>query len=271
VLAGFPPAGAQEEPRDPDDYPEYDALNVAFSAYMGSGVYLAGGRSAWVLRVPASVRLRPEEERRVGVRFRITTTLGFFDFKPSDIVEGVLPEQLGTATLLPGVSFPIEVAPGWRLEPFIDFGAGWVTEQRGATPILGSGVHSRAEFPAGHSKWILWGRLVYAREFTTGDSTADDDFVILEINPEYRIPVSTFGGTRVDVGISGSVEWYLNDLIILGPDGEDLTLGKRWEIGITFGTVEQLRFWKITAPRVGLGYRWGDLAGGVRFIFSFRY
>jgi len=271
ILTGVATARAQTDPVDPEDIPEFDPLNVAFAAYVGSGVYVAGDSTAWVIRVPASVRLRKEEENAFGVRFRITTTLGFFNFKPTDIFEGVIPERIGTVTILPGVSFPIKLTEKWRIEPFIDFGAGWLTEQRGATPIFGSGVYSRAEFPTRRSKVILWNRLIYAREFTTGDSVADDDFLLFEVEPEYRIPVATIRKHKVDIGIFLSGEWYINKLIILEPLGENLELGNRWEVGFTFGTVERLRFWKITAPRLGLGYRWGDLANGYRFIFSFRY
>jgi hypothetical protein len=271
ILAGVAPAAAQTEPVDPEEIPEFDPLNVAFASYVGSGIYVVGDNTAWVLRIPASAGLRREDENAFGVRFRVTTTLAFFNFRPTDILEGIIPERIGAVTILPGVSFPIKLTEKWRIEPFLDFGAGWLTDQRGATPIFGSGVYSRAEFPTKRSKVILWNRLIYAREFTTGDSVADDDFLLFEVEPEYRIPVVAIKKRRVDIGIFLSGEWYLNKLVILEPLGEDLELGNRWEFGFTFGTVERLRFWKITAPRLGLGYRWGDLANGIRFIFSFRY
>ena len=257
---------------NPDEIPEFDPINAAFSAYIGGGIYLINGRSVWIVRFPASFNIRDKDEHPFGVKFRVTTNLGFFDFKPDDVIEGIIPESVGSASVIPGVGFPINVTKNWWLEPFLDFGAGWNSEESGAIPILGTGSYSRAEFKTKKSKVILWNRLIYARAFEIDQEPApDDDFILFETTPEYRLPFAQIKKHGIDTGIYLSNEWYIGRLFVRRPDGQTFDIRVRWEVGVTFGTVEELRFWKIKVPRLGIGYRWGDLGEGIRFVFTFRY
>ncbi|MDX1389840.1 MAG: hypothetical protein R3344_11660, partial [Acidobacteriota bacterium] len=198
--------------------------------------------------------------------------LGFFNYKPQDIIEGILPEQVGSVSVLPGVGFRMNLTDNWRLEPFLDLGAGWSSEENGAIPILGTGAYSRAEFPTKRSKIILWNRLVYARAFTIDQQPApDDDFILFETTPEYRLPFAQIKKHGIDTGVYISNEAYIGRVFVRRPGGRTVDLRWRWEAGFTFGTVEPHRFWKIPVPRVGLGYRWGDLGEGIRVLMSFSY
>ncbi|MDX1390179.1 MAG: hypothetical protein R3344_13380 [Acidobacteriota bacterium] len=269
AVSGVDPSWAQE---DPDEVPEFDPVNAAFSSYIGGGIYYIHGRTVWIVRFPASFGIRDEDEKPFGIRFRLTTNLGFFDFKPNDVIEGIVPEKVGSASLLPGVGFPINVTRSWQLEPFLDLGAGWNSEESGAIPILGAGAYSRAEFKTRKSKIILWNRLVYARAFTIDQEPApDDDFILFETTPEYRLPFAQIKKHGIDTGVYVSNEAYIGRVFVRRPDGTTVDLRWRWEVGFTFGTVEETRFWKIKVPRLGLGYRWGDLGEGIRFLFTFRY
>jgi hypothetical protein len=49
-----------------------------------------------------------------------------------------------------------------------------------------------------------------------------------------------------------------------GASGSDAQM----EIGVTFGTIEPLRIWRIPLPRVGLGYRFGDELSVFRFVLG---
>ena len=63
--------------------PEAAPLNHAHAIYLGSGLYLAGGRSVFVLRLAPRVTLRPDTEDGVGIRLRLNGTVGLYDFRPS--------------------------------------------------------------------------------------------------------------------------------------------------------------------------------------------
>ena len=61
-----------------------------------------------------------------------------------------------------------------------------------------------------------------------------------------------------------------------GPDGhredrDPLTIKYTNEIGFTFGTTPKIKLWIVKLPRIGVGYRWGSNARGVRLNFGFPF
>jgi hypothetical protein len=68
----------------------------------------------------------------------------------------------------------------------------------------------------------------------------------------------------------------LNDYYVDQPDGpvDSARQGgssMQFEIGLTLGTTETLRVWRIPLPRVGIGYRFGGDLSVVRIVFGTPY
>lgn len=251
--------------------PEHDPLNHAFAVYIGSGLYVAGGRSVFVVRVAPRTTLRSEEKHGFGIRLRINATFGFYDLKPEDFLNFELPDRIGTFALVPGVEFPIELYDNWTLMPFIDAGAATDTEFHDMTMVVGAGTRSRAEFHDNRHSYVLWNIFVYANNIDD-DQYDRQDYTVFRTDFEMRKLVKFKMFKRdLDLGLLVKSDWFFDTVIIDVPLGEPVKIRKRFELGFTIGSTQKYVFKKLlTAPRFGMTYITGDGLSGVRFALRFR-
>ncbi|HXV75298.1 MAG TPA: hypothetical protein VD788_03195 [Candidatus Polarisedimenticolaceae bacterium] len=251
--------------------PEADPLNHAYAVYLGSGLYVTGDRTVFVMRVAPTVRLRSEEEHPFGIRLRFATTLGFYDLTSNDLAEFDI-NQLGTFAFIPGVEFPIRMSDKWTLSPFIDFGPATDTSFHDVTLVVGIGLRSRAEFPTKRHLHLLWNQFIYARNSQTGVRASTDDYTVFRTDYELRGIVSYRLGQRAfDLGLLARSELFFDSVIVDLPLGEPVSTNDRWEIGFTTGSTRKWKhFNMVTSPRIGISYRFGDGASGVRLTVRFR-
>ncbi len=259
------PARAQGDPEN-----EFDPINYAFAAYLGSGIYSSSGRTVYIFRIPATVTVRKQDEEKFGIKARISTTLGFYDFEPADIPGSGLPDSIGTVSILPGVLFDIPIYDNWRFSPFADFGVARDNETDQKAYVFGTGVRSRAQFPWKIRTTVLWNELLYARNISN-DETPNNDFLRFQTKYEVRHPVGQVQGHDTSVGPYIQNELYFGDLLVNQPGGGEIDLRTRWEVGLTYGTTERSRLWIFTLPRIGLGYRFGQDVSSLVVKFSFSY
>jgi hypothetical protein len=266
LLAGVThPARADDE-----DVPEVRPFNYAFASYVGGGFYAQNGRTLWIVPIPVGFDLRSEDEHFLGIRLTLKLTLGFFDFKPQDLVDFEIPDRIGTVSLLPGVEFPMRVTKNWLLTPFGDIGAAADTEHEQITWVAGLGAHSRAEFHWKRQKFLLWNRLVYARDFANSQEPAED-FLLFETIFEPRVPLGAIRGNPTDVGLFLLADSFFYPVIVPRTDGGESEILRRYEIGITYGSAEPTKLWIFPVPRIGLSWRFGQDANGIRFILTYAY
>jgi len=266
LLVGGMPVRAQNSA-------EQDPLNHAFAVYLGSGIYVSNGNQVYVFRIAPKIRIRNENEHAFGVRFRINATLGFYNFDPKDLIDLEFPDRASTYAIVPGVDFPIKIYESWTLYPFVDFGPAIDDIAREVTLVFGVGSLSRAEFHDDHFTYVLWNELIYAAN-KEDDQFPTDDFSVFRTQLDVRELVKFRALQRqFDLGILFGNELYFNRLIVQAPDGETFEVKDRWEIGFTVGASEPWKPLKklVKAPRLGVGYRFGDGPNGVRFILRFRY
>ena len=253
--------------------PEADPLNHAYAVYMGSGLYVSSERSVFVFRVAPRFKLRSAENHPFGIGLRVNSTFGFYDLDRSDLANlQDVPEQLGTFALVPGVEFPILMQKSWTLVPFIDAGIATDTEIHEETFILGTGLRSRAELHDPRHTYLLWNEFVYARNSST-DVSPTDDYTLFRTDFEMRELVRYHLGERpFDLGVAAELHFFFDTVLVDIPLGDPVTIRYRWELGLTTGST---RPWKplqklITAPRLGIGYRWGDGDSSIRITIRFR-
>jgi hypothetical protein len=267
LFAVFAPAGTEAQAP-----PEADPLNHAYSLYMGGGLYLSGGRTVFVVRVAPRIRLRSEKEHAFGVRLRLAATLGFYDVNPGDFA-GLRINQIGTIAFVPGVEFPIQVTPEWTLAPFLDVGPAMDSAFSDVVWVVGTGFRSRAEFPTKNHLHLLWNQLIYARNSSTDVRSATDDYTVLRTEYEMRGIVDYRLGKRsFDLGLLARSEFFFDSVLVDLPLGDPVSVRDRWEIGFTTGSTRPWKHFKkmVTAPRLGITYRFGEGNSGIRFTVRFR-
>jgi hypothetical protein len=250
---------------------EFDPRNFAHASFLGSGFYFVGDRQIYILRIKGSLNLRSEEEHPWGLRVTFRPTLGFYDFNPTDRTDFGLPDELGSLSFLPGLEFRVPVKSNWRLDPFLEAGPAMEFDTDTVTWIYGLGVKSRAEFPTGNGRLLLWNTLLWAGNMES-DVSPRDDFMVFDTTFEWRRPIGwTLFGYPTDIGPLVKAELYIDSLLVAPPQGLPIEINHRYEIGATWGPTERSKIWKMTIPRIGLSYRFGNGRGGVRFVLTSKF
>jgi hypothetical protein len=260
AIATATPAHAQELlTRD-----EQNVANFAFATQLGSGVYSVSGRTLQIYRLPFSQELKPRDDSSFGVVLTLPVTFGFYDFELQDVADGDIPTDVDTVSFVPGLTLVFEVHPGWNLEPYAEAGLSRARDQADATVYAG-GLVSLYEFDGKGFDWQLRNDLAYAGIDIDGP-TGSDHFTRFQTVLTARRP---FGpGSTVDYLL-----YALNDYYLDQPDGpidsaERGSGSLQYEIGLTLGTTETRRIWRIPLPRVGIGYRFGSDLDVFRIVFG---
>lgn len=247
---------------------EASHLNYAFAVYLGSGIYNVDGRTIQIYRIPISYTIRRIEDRAWGMRVRVPLTFGFFDFKPSDVIDTGLPDDIGTISLVPELQIPVRVRKNWWLTPVAGFGAGKDFSGGELSYIYLGGLKSLAQFPRPKRKYSLWNELIYVGHTVSGEDP-NEDFTMLESGLDIRWPVKlTFRGQATDLGVFLANYLYFEPTDYFLSEDRSFEVGSQYEVGMTFGTVERYKLWRIPVPRIGLSYRFGDGVQAVRLLLG---
>ncbi|MCP3982589.1 MAG: hypothetical protein GY716_25135 [bacterium] len=250
---------------------ELDPKNFAHASFLGSGIYSVDGRLIYIIRIKAALRVRSEDVKRWGLRATLRPTLGFYDFKTGDEDKFGLPSSIGSLSLLPGLEFRVPIRDNWRLDPFVEGGPAWEFDGNSVTWIYGFGIKSRAEFSWLGGKLLLFNTLLWAGN-RESDIAPRDDFAVLETKVDWRFPIrGSFFGHPTSLGPFGRSEAYFDALAIDPPDGAGIEIERRYEIGLTWGTRERAKKWKIPIPRLGASYRFGEGAETYRIVLTSRF
>ncbi len=262
MLAAIRPGEAQE----PLSASERQEFNYAFATQIGSGIYEISGRTLQVYRLPVSMSFPQPEGAERGWRLTLPMTFGFFDLHAEDIFDGGLQENIATFSLVPGVEFLVPVRDRWLLKPFAEAGYVWDRSGEADAAIYSAGLMSRVDFEAGGFDMVLGNGLTWA--FVDPVSpTERDDMVGLE---GAFAASHLFGkGDREQA----DYEPYLAARVFFGGVEQPLPGGGsnllvEYEVGMTFGSREPVRFWGIPLPRLGLGYVFGPGLSSLRIVFG---
>lgn len=241
------------------------SVNYVFATDLGSGVYDLDGRTLQIYQYTWRKPLREATDDRLGARFDLPVTLGFFDFDPVDVLDQGLPTRVDSFSVVPGITFDHLMPNDWHLMPYL-----------------------RAGFSAASSSvdgW-LYGvgvRLQRRREYGEWSALVRSELALAGVDYRADIPNDRFVRTRQAFDFTRGLGWRIRgrevelglyaiaDLIADPPtvpvvDGREEPL--QAELGFTFATRARFRIWKFDAPRLGFGYRFaGDLSGW-RFVIG---
>ena len=120
-----------------------DVINWYYAATFGTGVYTAGDRSVSVVHLPFSRALKSVDQDGTGLKFKLSTTFGFYDYYIDSILKVKYPDRVSTFSVLPGIEWEVPLTTGWTIRPYLDAGYGWEIAGSKSALIYDFGVKSR--------------------------------------------------------------------------------------------------------------------------------
>src|SRR5215469_4387651 len=138
--------------------------SYAFAGEFGSGIYDIGGRTVQIYQLPLSFQLRDPTPANSppGLTFLIPATLGFFDYKPQDLLHLEVPSSIATLSVEPGVQLEYRFGDAWRLYPYAKAGATFSSSDKTTALIYGLGVRSEYLFEAWKGAGVWSEQLAHA-------------------------------------------------------------------------------------------------------------
>ena len=244
-------------------------VNYAFASQLGSGFYRVGEQTVQMYRLTLSRELRASDGGRMGLMLRAPLAFGFYNFELGDILDGIVPDRVGTVSLVPMLEFEVPARHNWWLIPYAAAGGGYDFSVDTFNPIFTVGLRSLFHADGWGGTWRLGNRLFYSG-YTDTDLTLQDDFSMLETGLEWRRGTAWHPWhNQMDIA-----PFVANYLYFISPRLYDLNetqpvdLRTEWELGITVGMVERWRILGIGLPRLGLSYRFGSGADAIRIVFG---
>jgi hypothetical protein len=234
------------------------SVNYVFATDLGSGVYSLGGRTLQIYRYTYRKDLREVRDDRLGVRFLVPVTAGFFDFNPVDVISAGPPTRIDSFSVVPGIELDHEMPGDWHLIPYARAGFSIASSSVDGW-LYGAGF--RLERNAEINGWqtLYRSELAYAGVKYRHDA-AGDRFVRLRQGFDFTRGVGwRVRDHEIEVGVYATFD------AILDPPTAPLARAEeapaQAEFGITFATRPRIKLWKFDAPRLGFGYRMaGDLS-----------
>lgn len=265
ILAAIAPADAAE----PLSGSGVDLANFAFASQLGSGIYTLNGRTLQIYRLPLSWRVREATADRPGLRLTAPVTAGLIDFKPRDVVDTGLPDNLDTASLALGVELEFPVSMHWSVLPYIEAGRAFDLGGPADAYVYAAALDAVGRYPGPGTDRRLQFGTTWAAVDVDGGGSGD----MLSLHAAFELLRDTgfeVGERRLQFGGYALVEWYVDR-----PDepvtrsasaaaGEPLQA----EVGLSFALRPMPRLWGLPLPRVGLGWRFGRDLSAFRLVLG---
>ncbi len=266
ALAAVRPAAAQ----DADEF-----VNFAFACRLGSGVYSVDGQTIQIYRIGITTTLLEETETRPWrLDLSAPLTIGFYDFKPVDVIDEGLPTHLDSYSLTPGVRFTFPLATNWKMMPFVNGGPVRENATDSTSWVYTIGVRSEAHFPGARGlEWILRDEWVWSGMADSGETLADE-FGEFHNGVEAWFPLNAaIRGKQLKIAPFVVVYYYWDDGEFVSTRSGAGTLdaspyGLQWEAGVLLDTAPSLEIWGIGLPSIGLSYRGGGDFDSIRLVLG---
>jgi hypothetical protein len=244
---------------------EQNVANFAFATQLGSGVYSVSGRTLQIYRLPFSHTLKSSEGSSFGVELTLPVTFGFYDFELQDIANGDIPTDVDALSFVPGLTLVFELLPGWKLEPYVEAGISRARDVNADSSVYAGGLLSLYEFEGQGFDWLLRNDLTFAGVDLRGAAGSDRFARFQTVLTAWR-PFAR--RSSIDYLAYAMHEYYVDQPN--GPVDSAVQGGSsvQYEIGITLGTTETQRIWRIPVPRVGIGYRFGSHLDVFRIVIG---
>jgi hypothetical protein len=242
--------------RDPGDL-----INWYYAATFGTGVYTSGDRTVSVLQVPFS-RWLIEQENGSGLRFKVSTTLGFYDYNVDTVFSGKVPDRISTFSILPGLEWQLTPSPIWTVRPFVDAGFGQELTGRESAWIFDFGVKSRFLIAQNRGvEFAVVNSLTAAGYRQRGGTT--NTFGYLATGLDMTIPTERRAfGRDLFIGFTPIYFYYFNRFSFAEFNDPQNRIREEFELALSVVTQKPWSFKFFNVERVGVAIRTsGDVTG----------
>ena len=237
-------------------------INWYYSASFGTGVYTAGDRTVSVLQLPYSRAWKDVDDHGYGLKFKVSSTLGFYDYNVGSVFNGNVPDRISTLSVLPGIEWEFPITRRWTVRPYVDAGYGQELTGNQSAWIYDFGVKSR--FVLGRDQGVefaLVNSLTSAGYRQRGGPT--QPFGYLATGLDITIPTgrSVFG-RPVDIGFTPIYFYYFNRFNLAELSDSQNRVREEFELAISLTSRKPWSFKFFDVERIGLAFRsTGDVTG----------
>lgn len=258
------------------DYDPDDLINVSYihAAMLGTGTYSLRERRVTMFKLPIAWKQRPATPETVGWRWLAPVVIGYDDLSSvdSDFIEALLPDQLVTLSVMPGVEFIYPVSERWYVKPFVELGGGRDFNQKETFFLTHLGVRSLSTFEVGENwRLLLGGALRWAGEYQY-HSEDTNAFGIIDLGLDVRrnLPWKLFE-QQLDMGAYYIYQRYLPEWRAGEADDWQNRALEVHEFGLSLGIPHGRKVFGINFSRVRLGYKKGGKFQGWTFGTDFPF
>lgn len=254
------PVLAQSQPATVSD--RQDLINWYYSATFGTGVYTAGDRSVSVLQLPYSRELKTVADDGTGLRFKLSTTFGFYDYSISSSIANDIPHRISTLSVMPGLEWEVPLSPRWTVRPYADAGFGQELAGRESAWIYDFGVKSRILIAQDKGvEFALINSLAAAGYRPRGGPTNPFGYVATGLDMTIPTNGSLFG-RPVFIGVTPVYLYYFNHLSFAEFDDPRNRIREEAELAVSIVTRKPWSLKFFDFDRVGVAIRTsGDVTG----------
>lgn len=265
LLPGPQIALAQSADERAEDDAVGESVNHVFATELGSGIYDLGGRTLQVYRFTWSKDLREADEGKVGLRFVLPSTFGFFDFKPIDVISEGPPESVDSFSVQPGFELDFLARDDWHIVPYARAGFS-VASSSVEGWIYSAGVRADRRTPLGSWDSFTRSELAFAR-VDYRETRNDDTFLRLRQGIDFTRGLDVhIRGRELELGLYGMLDVIVDPPTVPVADADREPV--QFEAGFTFATRPRVKIWRWDAPRLGFGYRLAGEISGWRIVFG---
>jgi hypothetical protein len=271
LLAGMawssPGAAAEASPATAAEVrADQQFTTYAYAHEFGSGIYDFNGRTLQVYTLPFSWTAQEPEGRVVGWHLQLPVTLGFLDFKTSDVISTGLPDSVDSVAFVPGIRFSLKAGEHWTLLPYAQAGASVADQSEVETRLFGAGLRAERSLPTEPFEGHFAGELIYSGVRYRGD-LPNDDFIRFRNGVSLdRATGREWSGHSLRLGFFSYVDVYLDPPT--GPTTGIDVPRVQFESGLLLNTRPSLKVLRMPLPRIGLSYRFAGDLSGLRFVIG---
>jgi hypothetical protein len=248
---------AQDEPED--------AINYAYSSWIGSGFYKVGDRKVYLLRGPFSYSLREADSDEWGLELLFPATIGFHEYSDGQ-------DNVGTITFVPGVQFSYPILENWWLKPFGQFGFGKDFSGSDIAWVYGAGIKSLATFEIKRSELDFGTAFTWADQNQSGGGS-DSGFAMIDVGINSRWPTNiTVLDRKSDLNLFFVYTQFVNDLNFERAQKDNKNIQRLYKFGIALSSNEKYPVFGLFDLRGGgLDVTFGDGYFGLGLTTGFPF
>ncbi len=256
-------------------------VNFVYAFELGFGSYDIGGLDVQVYSLPVSYTFHDlMGNEKLNLVFNSRLFYGRFRFRYRSEDGTKLKIDQDVLSYIPGLELRYEAVKNWHIKPFANAGLAWQIYNKARPRGLNVDDSKIFVYTLGITSLyqIFWERFTFSvgnkiawAGNTTFDGDSKESYGVLENGLEAKHPVG-FRIKGYEPDMSVYFNWYhffpaaKFDRFLREP----LKVENQYEIAGTVGSATPLKLWIVSNPRIGVGYRFGDLnAFTVNFGFPF--